>query len=155
VKERLEITSEIYEHDMSASEFIKLLKEELENSDEFVKNMEHLNILKRYPEEWIQIFAAWKEMNQVPEICKNCKYFTEIPTNKIINLEFESELVKEKFIINHGICKNENRLVYAINKMSIRDFSPNDKLFYIDNEAYGASLYVGVNFGCRHWEEGE
>jgi hypothetical protein len=64
------------------------------------------------------------------KICKNC-------------VSFETKEKNGKF----GSCYNE-KLAYGEEVKDRKD----DMLIYYDYESYDAGFYVGINFGCIHWE---
>ena len=61
-------TEEYYPDKVTAQDFIRLITDTCDNHA-FIKNMEHLankdldTYYKRYPEDWIKMYAAWMEMN--------------------------------------------------------------------------------------------
>ncbi len=72
--------------------------------------------------------------------CKNCKYF-ERHTGEYDNKQF-------------GECCNKQKFVYGTSDDN-KNGGNNDILFYMDYEWYDASLEVGEDFGCIHFENKE
>ena len=76
--------------------------------------------------------------------CKDCKYFKR-NTDKYLNKQF-------------GRCMNETKLDYGSsydNKSYSNTIITPDMLLYEDYERYSASLEVGEDFGCIHFENKE
>ena len=64
------MTAHFYPDEMSVEEFIDEITNPVDNQN-FIANMRHLQErgsrsmpVKRYPEDWIETYAAWKEMNK-------------------------------------------------------------------------------------------
>ena len=73
-------------------------------------------------------------MNIKDVCCKNCKYFE-----------------KGEYKKNRGICKNKNKFRYCD---ECEDDGDTDyDLQYWDYDCYRAGFDVGINFGCKHYEE--
>lgn len=85
------------------------------------------------------------------QICKNCKSFQAFVEGKGQELSGwgEGNVVRaetEQALRHCGKCSN-SKLKYGG-----EEDCPKDGLSYMDCEEYKASMTVGVNFGCVHWE---
>lgn len=58
---RAETTAHFYDEKISAKAFVETI---LDEGNAFAKNMEHLKVSDRYPEEWMETFCAWSEIEQ-------------------------------------------------------------------------------------------
>lgn len=69
--------------------------------------------------------------------CKDCKYFQRNTSKYRSN--------------KYGDC-NCDKFIYG-DSNDEKDLKKNDRLYYMDYEWYSASVEVGENFGCIHWED--
>lgn len=65
--------------------------------------------------------------------CKSCKYFNEKSSGTSY--------------VSYGDCDSDKLRYGEPNK------NETDNLLFEDYECYGASLYVGKDFGCIHWKQ--
>lgn len=77
------------------------------------------------------------------KICKNCKYY-----EKGEFAEFYGECSNPRFEYETASC-------YERYKKEQKKPILKDKLFYMDYEGYDASIEVGEEFGCIHFENKE
>lgn len=74
------------------------------------------------------------------KICKNCKYYNAYNEND------------GRDVIGYGICENP-KFVYDC--ASCMHNKTKDMLLYMDYEGYEASVEMGEEFGCIHFERKE
>lgn len=60
-QQRSEMIEQMYPDKVTAEDFIKIITDTNTNKA-FIKNMKHLKLENKYPEDWAEIYCAWMEL---------------------------------------------------------------------------------------------